>query len=85
MLVHCSAGVGRTGTFIVIDTIMNRAERLETDLDIRNLVKHIRCSRNYLVQTLIQYVARSFDVPLFPCLPLWRFGVWLLHVLRRID
>lgn len=55
MLVHCSAGVGRTGTFIVIDTIMNRAERLETDLDIRNLVKHIRCSRNYLVQTLIQY------------------------------
>jgi len=54
------SGVGRTGTFIVIDTIMNRAERLESDLDIRNLVKHIRCSRNYLVQTLIQYVAPFF-------------------------
>jgi len=55
MLVHCSAGVGRTGTFIVIDTMMARMERLENDLNIKNLVKTIRKSRNYLVQTLIQY------------------------------
>lgn len=55
LLVHCSAGVGRTGTFIVIDTMHNRAATLDSDLDIHGFVKKIRCSRNYLVQTLVQY------------------------------
>jgi len=55
IVVHCSAGVGRTGTFITVDTIMNRAEHLEPDLDINKLVRELRTNRNYMVQTLIQY------------------------------
>eukprot|EP00037_Helgoeca_nana_P025209 m.273273 g.273273 ORF g.273273 m.273273 type:complete len:710 (-) comp26882_c1_seq1:256-2385(-) len=55
ILVHCSAGVGRTGTFITVDTIMNRAEHMESDLDIHSCVCELRASRNYMVQTIVQY------------------------------
>eukprot|EP00041_Stephanoeca_diplocostata_P039777 m.1637763 g.1637763 ORF g.1637763 m.1637763 type:complete len:695 (-) comp26195_c0_seq1:2595-4679(-) len=53
--VHCSAGVGRSGTFIIVDTIMNRAEHMEEDLDIRQAIRKIRQARNYMVQTVVQY------------------------------
>lgn len=55
IVVHCSAGVGRTGTFITVDTMMNRAEHLDEDLDIHQLVRDLRANRNYMVQTIIQY------------------------------
>ena len=55
LVVHCSAGVGRTGSFLVIDTMVSRMEQLDPDLDIQKLVREIRKSRNFLVQTLVQY------------------------------
>jgi protein tyrosine phosphatase len=54
MVVHCSAGVGRTGTFVVVDNVMNQAEHLVKDLDIKSAVKELRACRNFMVQTIVQ-------------------------------
>jgi protein tyrosine phosphatase len=52
MVVHCSAGVGRTGTFIVIDYSFKRFKH-ENKIDIFNLVRELRCQRPYMVQTVV--------------------------------
>ncbi len=48
----CSAGVGRTGTFISIDVALKQIDA-ESTLDIFNYVRHMRFKRNYMVQTAV--------------------------------
>ncbi|XP_071388162.1 protein tyrosine phosphatase receptor type Db isoform X12 [Centroberyx affinis] len=55
MVVHCSAGVGRTGCFIVIDAMTERIKHEKT-IDIYGHVTLMRSQRNYMVQTEDQYV-----------------------------
>ena len=50
MVVHCSAGVGRTGTFIVIDNILEQIEK-EQIVDIPGAITKIRQKRMKMVQT----------------------------------
>ncbi|KAI4825979.1 hypothetical protein KUCAC02_021638, partial [Chaenocephalus aceratus] len=54
-VVHCSAGVGRTGTFIAIDHLMFQIER-ENIVDVFGIVYDLRMHRPLMVQTEDQYV-----------------------------
>ncbi|XP_028306265.1 protein tyrosine phosphatase receptor type Db isoform X24 [Gouania willdenowi] len=55
LIVHCSAGVGRTGCFIVIDAMTERIKHEKT-LDVYGHVTLMRSQRNYMVQTEDQYI-----------------------------
>jgi len=55
IVVHCSAGVGRTGTFIVLDTLMQQIGTCET-IDIYGQVYEMRKHRVQMVQTEAQYI-----------------------------
>ncbi|XP_062845375.1 receptor-type tyrosine-protein phosphatase eta [Trichomycterus rosablanca] len=54
-LVHCSAGVGRTGTFIAIDRLIYQIER-EGVVDVYGIIHDLRMHRPLMVQTEDQYV-----------------------------
>ncbi|EDQ88679.1 uncharacterized protein MONBRDRAFT_25873 [Monosiga brevicollis MX1] len=60
MLVHCSAGVGRSGTFIAIDhmlqLILDEARAASDVPDVRDVVHGMRDRRNFMVQTEEQYI-----------------------------
>ena len=56
-MVHCSAGIGRTGTFIVIDMIIDQIKRqgFECEIDIQRTIQMVRSQRSGMVQTEAQY------------------------------
>ena len=56
-----SAGVGRTGTFIAVDAMMQRLKEKD-DLDIYNFVTQMRTKRTFMVQNLVcMYIAIDFS------------------------
>ncbi|XP_035779595.1 tyrosine-protein phosphatase non-receptor type 11-like isoform X2 [Anopheles albimanus] len=62
--VHCSAGIGRTGTFIVIDMILDQIVRQghECEIDIQRTIQMVRSQRSGMVQTEAQYKFVYFAV-----------------------
>ncbi|KPP72622.1 Receptor-type tyrosine-protein phosphatase beta-like, partial [Scleropages formosus] len=53
-VVHCSAGVGRTGTFIALDRALQQLDAKDT-VDIYGIVFDLRLHRSHMVQTECQY------------------------------
>ena len=53
MVVHCSAGVGRTGTFITLFSQLQRIQE-ERTVDVFNFVRSLRRGRCYMVQTEVR-------------------------------
>ncbi|XP_047664641.1 receptor-type tyrosine-protein phosphatase H isoform X2 [Tachysurus fulvidraco] len=54
-VVHCSAGVGRTGTLIALDLLLQQMDKEEL-VNIADCVHGMRLSRPLMVQTQSQYV-----------------------------
>ncbi|KAM3721503.1 Tyrosine-protein phosphatase non-receptor type [Dirofilaria immitis] len=50
-IVHCSAGIGRSGTFVVADSVLSMIEQDVKTIDVRNLIVEMRKSRMGLIQT----------------------------------
>ncbi|KAG8131940.1 hypothetical protein E2320_009839, partial [Naja naja] len=55
ILVHGSAGVGRTGTFIALDRLLQQLKH-EKLVDIFNTVYSLRMNRHCMIETLGQYI-----------------------------
>ncbi|XP_010746103.1 tyrosine-protein phosphatase non-receptor type 6 [Larimichthys crocea] len=57
MIIHCSAGIGRTGTIVVIDMILETIDiiGLDCDIDIPKYIQMVREQRSGMVQTEAQY------------------------------
>ena len=58
ILVHCSAGVGRTGTFIAMDIALEQA-KTERLVDIIGIVNRVRHQRMKMIQTLVRTYMES--------------------------
>ncbi|XP_044257494.1 tyrosine-protein phosphatase 69D isoform X1 [Tribolium madens] len=55
ILIHCSAGVGRTGTLVALDCLLQQLKE-EEHVSIFNTICDLRHQRNFLVQSLKQYI-----------------------------
>ena len=60
LLVHCSAGVGRTGTFILLDSMLERM-KVEDSVNVYEFLRNMRTQRFMMVQTLVGYIYNSHD------------------------
>ena len=64
-LCHHSAGVGRTGTFITLDVMLQRISQ-EDSIDVFGFVRQMRYQRNFMVQTEVGVILASLKLSL-PC------------------
>ncbi|KAI6650928.1 Tyrosine-protein phosphatase non-receptor type 11-like isoform X2 [Oopsacas minuta] len=57
IVVHCSAGIGRTGTFIIIDILLHLIDKqgFDVEIDIQKSIQMLRAQRSGMVQTEGQY------------------------------
>ena len=54
IVIHCSAGVGRTGTYITIDICCQQLKKTGK-VNIMDTVHQIRCQRDAMIQVSQQY------------------------------
>ncbi|XP_033730383.1 receptor-type tyrosine-protein phosphatase S-like [Pecten maximus] len=59
MVVHCSAGIGRTGTFIALDALLDFGKKYDR-INIRHYVNMMRKDRMHMIQTEVRNQIRIF-------------------------
>ena len=59
LLVHCSAGVGRTGTFILLDSMLERMKAEDT-VNVYEFLYNMRTRRVLMVQTQVSYIIQGW-------------------------
>ncbi|XP_069125794.1 receptor-type tyrosine-protein phosphatase mu-like [Argopecten irradians] len=68
MVAHCSAGIGRTGTFLALDALLDYGKETG-NVDVLQYIKIMRKDRVNMVQTAEQYIAvhqlliEAFEMP----------------------
>lgn len=55
IVIHCSDGVGRSGTYVLIDMVLNRLSKGCKEIDIAATLEHIRDQRGGMVQNRQQF------------------------------
>ncbi|XP_048040763.1 receptor-type tyrosine-protein phosphatase N2 isoform X3 [Megalobrama amblycephala] len=55
IIVHCSDGGGRSGTYILIDMVLNKMAKGAKEIDIAATLEHLRDQRSGMVQTKEQF------------------------------
>ncbi|CAF2036598.1 unnamed protein product [Rotaria magnacalcarata] len=55
LIVHCNDGVGRTGTYLVLDIVLNGIQRGAREINIADTLEHIRGQRNKMIKTKEQF------------------------------
>jgi len=55
IVVHCSDGAGRTGTYCLLDMVLNRINKGIKEINIAATLEHLRDQRMKLVRTKDQY------------------------------
>uniref|UniRef100_A0A8C7N0X6 Receptor-type tyrosine-protein phosphatase N2 n=1 Tax=Oncorhynchus kisutch TaxID=8019 RepID=A0A8C7N0X6_ONCKI len=55
IIVHCSNGAGRSGTYILIDMVLNKMAKGAKEIDIAATLEHLRDQRPAMVQTKEQF------------------------------
>ncbi|XP_063122607.1 receptor-type tyrosine-protein phosphatase-like N isoform X5 [Rattus norvegicus] len=58
IIVHCSDGAGRTGTYILIDMVLNRMAKGVKEIDIAATLEHVRDQRPGLVRSKVTVAPR---------------------------
>ena len=61
-LVHCSAGVGRTGTFIALSKLIDIVESDTQYLNLFSVVLNLRKERPYMVRLTSSFKVRLFSL-----------------------
>ncbi|KAK0412945.1 hypothetical protein QR680_006497 [Steinernema hermaphroditum] len=56
IVVHCSAGIGRTGSIVAIEFILERLQQAMVCEDMGEILKDLRNQRPYSIQTDLQYL-----------------------------
>jgi protein tyrosine phosphatase len=67
ILVHCSAGIDRSGTFIALDRLLQQFDKLPYNgsLDIYGTVLDMRRCRNKMVQTKVSLILKKDFIEMF--------------------
>ncbi|XP_043445981.1 receptor-type tyrosine-protein phosphatase N2 isoform X4 [Prionailurus bengalensis] len=55
IIVHCSDGAGRSGTYVLIDMVLNKMAKGAKEIDIAATLEHLRDQRPGMVQTKGQF------------------------------